>query len=773
MIKKILISAYIIFSLNQVFAQRELESWRDYLSYSNAFKITLADNKIYCATTGGIMYYDLEDNSVNKLSEFVELTDFGIKTIAYGKENKVLIIAYNNCNIDLIYGSQVINVSDIKRKQISGDKLINNISIIGREAYFACGFGIVVMNLDKMEIKDTYYIGEGGSALNVNDVAADDNYFYAATNNGILRADKSAVNLRDFHNWSLIVNIPNADKKFNHVEYFAGKILANYTPDEWYGDKIYTFNGTIWESQLPIGYVSDMQANDTYLAIASRDKIHIVDNNHQIVHEISSYKFPDEIFSEIKPMSAAINANGTVWIADDTKSLVKITGNNAEAGTMIGPQNNTVFSMNYSSSGLWVTPGGTSGFQYPSFQRYNDNQWTNFNRFNHQELNADDDFRNILEVAVDPNDENHFFVASWGGGLLEYINDEFKKRYTSHNSPLESALPQSPDEPYDRIGGLAFDSKGNLWMTNSEAIHNFHKLSPGEDWESYKLPSTTDKSAILNLIVTQNDDKWIIAKRNGIRVVNSDASEMKHLNVVSYFNNGIDEKKVPMNDIHSIAEDNEGAIWIGTTVGVAVYTLPRRVWNSETLYAIHPSLDLNDGYYHPLLETETVTAIAVDGANRKWLGTQSSGVYLVSEDGDQEILHFTAENSPLLSNAITSIAINQNNGEVFFGTSEGLISYMGEATGGKNSYADVYVYPNPVRETYDGPVTVTGLKENTDVKITDVSGNLVFKTKSLGGQAVWDGRNLNGNRVKTGVYLVMCNDELGEETHISKILFIH
>ena len=137
-------------------------------------------------------------------------------------------------------------------------------------------------------------------------------------------------------------------------------------------------------------------------------------------------------------------------------------------------------------------------------------------------------------------------------------------------------------------------------------------------------------------------------------------------------------------------------------------------------------------------------------------------VYLVSENGDKEIEHFTAENSPLLSNSITSITIDQKNGEVFFGTDEGLISYMGEATGGKDSYANVYVYPNPVRETYNGPVTVTGLKENTEVKITDVSGNLVFNTKSLG-----------GNRVKTGVYLVMCSDEFGEETHISKLLFIH
>lgn len=775
MIRKLFILVFAVFLMFQASAQRVQGSWQDYLSYSNATKIALSPDKVFCATAGGLMYYDLEDNSVNKFSVIAELSDFGIKTIAYSDENNVLIIAYNNANIDLVYGSQVVNVSDIKRKEISGDKTINNISFIGSEAYFACGFGIVVMNLDKMEIKDTYYIGENGSAVYVNDVAGDDNYLYAATNNGILKADKTAGNLQDFHNWTLEENIPHSKQKFNHIEFFAGKMIANYTPDEWYSDEIYILNGTNWERQLPIGYVQDMQINGDYLSIASRDKIFIVGNNHQIAFELDSYKFPQETISPIKPRSAAIYNDGTIWVADDTKSLVKITGNNAEAGFLIGPLDNTIFSLNYSSSGLWVTPGGITShsFEIPRFQRYQDNQWIYFNRDNHPELDAADDFRNIIKIAVDPKDANHIFVGSWGGGLLEYKNDEFVRRYTNFNSPLESALPQQPQSPYVRIGGMDFDSGGNLWITNSEVTKVLHKLSPQGEWESFELPQIANNT-LGPVIVTQGGDKWVIATRgHDAYVVDKTGDQKKRLLVTSYFNNGENEIFNRMNDILSIAEDNEGAIWLGTTKGVAVYTNPNRIWNAQSFYAIQPSLDLNDGFYHPLLETESVTAITVDGGNRKWIGTQSSGVYLVSENGDKELMHFTSENSPLLSNSITSIAINQENGEIFFGTDEGLISYMGEAIGGKDSYANVYVYPNPVRETYNGPVTVTGLKENTEVKITDVSGNLVFRTKSLGGQAIWDGKNLNGNRVKTGVYLVMCNDEFGEETHISKLLFIH
>jgi len=276
------------------------------------------------------------------------------------------------------------------------------------------------------------------------------------------------------------------------------------------------------------------------------------------------------------------------------------------------------------------------------------------------------------------------------------------------------------------------------------------------------------------VIVTQDDDKWILVPRGyDAYVVDKNGERKRRLQITSYFNNGTEEKKTRMNDVYSIAEDLEGSIWIGTSVGVAVYNYPSRIWESDNFYATQPGLDLNDGIYHPLLKTETVTAIAVDGANRKWLGTEKSGVYLVSENGEKEIQHFTQENSPLLSNTITSIAINQKSGEVFFGTDQGLIAYQGDATAGSDKYQNVYVYPNPVRETYDGPITVTGLIENTDIKITDISGNLVFNTTSLGGQATWDGTNLNGNRVKTGVYLVFCNDESGEETHITKLLFIN
>lgn len=774
---KFILPIFILLVVSQGFAQRTKGSWQDYLSYTNATKVAVSDNKIFCATDGGLFFYDKQDNSVNKLSGVVNLSDFGIETIAYSSKNNVLVIAYKNSNIDLIYGSQVINLSAIKRKQITGDKSINNITFIGNEAYLSCGFGIVVINLERNEVKDTYIIGEEGSILCVNDVENYGNYIFAATDKGILQANINDENLLDFKNWIKVGNIPHSSDKFSHLEIHSGKLIANYTPDEYNQDELYILEGNNWNTYLPeIKFAYDIQVNGNYMTVSSRTEVFIIDNNHNIIGKINYYQLGDEHVSRIQPRSAGVSADGSIWIADFNNALIQVSDDNFESIYPNGPLDNYMFALKSNGSDLWVAAGGRSSswnntWQPPRFQNFTNSQWKYFNKTNYPEL---DGFFDVICVIANPKNPNHIFVGSWGGGVLEFLDDEFVVRYDQHNSILESALPDQPDEPYVRIGGLDFDSEGNLWITNSSVAKNLVKLSPTGNWESFSLPKVANSKNIGQVIVTQNDDKWILVPRgHDAYVVDKTGERTKQLLVTSYFNNGQDEIYNRMNDVYSIAEDKEGAIWIGTSVGVAVYNSPQRIWDSDILFATQPSLDLNDDIYHPLLETETITTIAVDGANRKWLGTKNSGVYLISENGEKEVLHFTEENSPLLSNEITSIAVNETTGEVFFGTSKGLASYMGDAIEGKDTYEGAYVYPNPVRETYDGPITVTGLIENTDIKITDISGNLVFKTKSLGGQAIWDGTNLNGNRVKTGVYLIFCNDEFGEETHITKLLFIN
>ena len=775
--RKLLLSIVIFSIVFQLNAQRRQGSWQDYLSFSNATKIAVTGSKIYCSTEGGLFYYDRDDNSIQKFSGVNGLTDFGIQTIAWNESSQVLVVAYKNSNIDLVSESGVVNLSDIKRKQITGDKNIYNISFSEDEAYLSCGFGVVVLNLARQEVKDTYFIGEGGAMIQVNDVEVFEQNIYAATNEGLLKADVANPNLLDYRNWNKVQNIPNANDRFTHLAVHAGVLLANYTPENVNHSEFYRFNGQNWQRYLHgVYFAEDVMVNHGMMTLSGRSEFYVIDENLSVSARVKSYRLNGEEVSPIRPRCVGVAQDGSYWVADYENGLIKIASENHESVFPNGPMDNRIFSLYTNDGDLWVTPGGRSDswsniWQTPRFQLFREGQWNYFTPKDYPEL---DGFYDIVDIKANPANPDHIFVASWGGGLLEFENGQLVNRFTNQNSPLETALPNNPSQPYVRIGGIDFDSERNLWMTNSEVAKNLVKLTPSGEWESITLPEVANNFNIGQVLVTDNDDKWILVPRgHDAYVVDKSGTQKKRLLVTSYFNNGVFEEFKRMNDVYCITEDLDRAIWIGTSVGVAVYNNPNRIWDTEDFYAIRPSLDLNDGLFHPLLETETVTAIAVDGANRKWLGTRNSGVYLVSENGENEIMHFTTENSPLFSNNITDIAINQVSGEVFIGTSDGLISYQGDAIAGKKAYANVYVYPNPVRETYDGPVTITGLVEDTDVKITDISGNLVYQGTSLGGQAVWNGKNLNGNRVKTGVYLVFCNDEYGEETHIEKLLFIN
>lgn len=757
-------------------AQPAVGEWTDYQSYARAKNVVDTGNKVYCVTDGGLFSYNKTDNSIQKMSGINGLSDVGIQRLAFSKENGILLIAYQNANIDLLIGNDIFNLSDIKRKQISADKTINNVMFEGNLAYLSCGFGIVVINLDKKEIKDTYYIGKDGGYLNVLDMATNGAFLFAATANGIYKASASESNLQNYNNWVRQTAIPNADKKFSKIENFMGKIIANYTPDQFAEDEMYELKGNIWSPVLPeIHYVSEMFATGDYLVISSREEVFVYNNKLVKVNYINKYVFPEYEVKPIQTMCAVMDAQNVMWVADQKYGLVKV-GTKAERIVPEGPSDNTVFSLSMNDQDLWIASGGRDNawnnlFYEPRFQLNRSGKWSVFDRNSFPVTN---DFKDMVYVKADPKNPDHVFAASWGGGVLEFSAGKFVKRYDNLNSTLQTAIPNSPDAPYVRIGGMAFDSKGNLWVTNSEVAKNISVFQTDGSWKAFELTGIANKYSIGKVVVTQNDDKWIVVPRgHGLYVLNSTNTEQKELNVVARFVNSEGEFFNEMNNVYAIIEDMNGEIWVGTSGGVAVYSNPKKIWTESVLYATRPGLNIPDGNFHPLLEKESITSIAIDGANRKWFGTKTSGVFLISDDGETELEHFNTDNSPLPSNEITDIAINQKTGEVFFGTASGLISYMGEATAANDEFTDVYVYPNPVRENHDGPIVIKGLVDETDVKITDISGSLVFKTTSLGGQAIWDGNNLNGNRCKTGVYLIFMTDPSGEKTKIIKLLFIH
>jgi ligand-binding sensor domain-containing protein len=432
---------------------------------------------------------------------------------------------------------------------------------------------------------------------------------------------------------------------------------------------------------------------------------------------------------------------------------------------------------------IWIAAGGRTDVwsavnNTEGVFLFGDEDWTVFNH-SIPELNYTHDY---VAVAANPNDPNQVFAGLFRNakGLVEFKNNSVANVYDGENSSLQQWEAASSFA----VTGLDFDDNGNLWTVCSGASDILSvRINDGTEdgsWKAFNLGSSYSRVDLGILMVDSYNQKWIV-KRKTI--------ESSTFAIIFNDNNTIDDTSddetkqltpstgsgnIPGNKLYCLTEDQDGEIWVGTDDGVAVIYNPGNIFNGGDYDAQRIIIPRNDGsgLGDILLENDVVTCITVDGDNNKWIGTDNAGVFLLSEDGLEQIYHFTAENSPLFSNLINGIAINDD-GEVFIGTSNGVISYRGESAPPNESFTDVHAYPNPVPPTYTGMIGIKGLVIDSDVKITDISGNLIYATRSQGGQAVWNGNNFDGRRAKTGVYLVFIASEDGEETEVTKILFIN
>lgn len=449
------------------------------------------------------------------------------------------------------------------------------------------------------------------------------------------------------------------------------------------------------------------------------------------------------------------------------------------------PARNYPYFMNFTGERLLIAGGGhiANRLERPgTIMTFEDNTWKSFQEEGISEqtkLRYDD----INCVVQDFQDKAHHFAASAGEGIYEFRDGRFVNWYSMHNSPLESALPDEPSKNnYVRVNGLIYDKEDNLWMVSCGVAKNpVQVLRKNGSWVSLNYPEATERSNFGRTIFDKRGWLWATSSRiesGGVFCLNyngtiEDTSDDQHKFITQFTNQ--DGTILEQLAVYCIAEDKEGAIWIGTNKGPLVLNNPSRYFN-DNFYCTQIKIPRNDGsdLADFLLVNEAINAIAVDGANRKWIGTAANGIYLLSADGMETVHHFTEENSPLLSNSIESIAIHPRTGEVFIGTGKGLVSYQSDATEAENSFkeSNVRAYPNPVRPDYDGVITVTGMVYDSDVKIVDTAGHLIYQGTSLGGQFTWNGRNKQGKRVSTGIYMVLAADSEGKEGVVTKIAFV-
>ena len=751
-------------------------NWRSHMPCQNVKGVEKLGSKIYAATPFELFTYDAEDNSLQILNKINRLSDIGISKISCNPTLDLLVVAYTNANIDLIdKQGTVFNMSDIKDKTILGNKTINNVTFKDELAYFACGFGIVVYNLRRQEVVDTYYIGNNGAAVNVTDIAFYDNRIYASTDQGLYYADENSTTLANFSSWSFDNSLIHPRLPYTEMVVFANKLLVNYSEGVYDSDTLFVFDGQEWSyfNKANVSNKRELRVSQGKLVMSNYGSVGVYDESFQRV----DYIYGAEI--SIRPNATFLDNDGTYWVGDQKQGLLKVQDSwNMESLCPNGPYSKDVFELSSYGKHVWIATGGHSSVWAPLWSRngvchFDGNWWTNVNNGNTPAFN-DEGICDFVCCATDPIDTTVTYVGTWGKGLLKLKSNEYVDRFDNTNSSLDV---WTQDTRYVMVSGLSFDSHGNLWVANSGANNLLSVMERDGTWHSFNLGGTNSGIDISVMVIDSYDNKWIMLRSGSdIKVIvfndngtigNTSDDQVRSLRCVA------GQGGISGSAVNCLAVDRKGYVWLGTDSGPCYFADSRKLFTENQYDASVVLVPRNDGTNQadPLFEGVNVLSIAVDGNNNKWFGLES-GVYQMSPDCRTQQLYFNTDNSPLLDNSVKTMVINDD-GEVFFGTDLGVISYRGSATPGGSTNTDVVAYPNPVRPGFNGYVGIKGLVEDALVRITTVDGKFVTELVAEGGQAVWDCTNLDGQKVQPGIYLVFVSTYSGTERYATKILIMN
>lgn len=747
-------------------------SWRIHFAYNNISQVTQSPNKVFAVSDGSLFSVDKRDGNMEFYSKISGLNGNTISKIKYDDTSKFLLIVYTNGNIDFLSENGVQNLPDYYNKQMNVDKAVNNVQFNDNIIYLSCNFGIVTIDASKREIEGTYYIGANASEVKVLNTAISGDQIYATTASDIYMADITDPFLISYEHWTKLTGLPGSGS-IQSISVF-GTYLVLLRNGKLYKKGI----DNVW-SNLDINTTyTNIVTSEDYLMAFTASGANVFDKQLTKTVTSNTTAITDGVYD---------TASDLFWFAGGTKGIEQYKLNNGNPIISYykpdGPAVNNPYVMCFSGDRLFVLQGekwiGPAG-KKPYIMIYEANKWTNIDvSLLNNTLQAS--ITDLSSIAIVPNDNKHYFVTSASSGVLEYKDDVFFKYYNKHNSTIQGALELTNDF-YQWVDNAVLDVNGNLWITNDLVSYSIKVMMADGTWTQLHYDGISDKESNGQILITaqNSNEKWVLIKRDkpGVGVFNDNGTITDQDDDTSiFYSSFIDSDEgatITPNYYYCIAQDKNNVIWVGTDIGPLLFNNPGNAFDSNfKCYRVKIPRNDGTGLADYLLSEEKIKAIVIDGANRKWIGTESSGVYLMSENGQQTIHHFTDENSPLLSNNILSIAINPTTGEVFFGTSNGLVSYQSDAAEAAETFSNVHAYPNPVRENYTGIITITGLVDKTNVKITDLAGNLVCQTISNGSIATWDGKNAYGQKVSTGVYLAMCISPDGQESTTTKILIIN
>jgi hypothetical protein len=774
-------------------SQNALKSfqWRDHLPYKKAFSVTNQGNTIYAVSDECIFSYNKDDNTYQRLNKVTGLSDIEPAIVKNNPYNNALLVLYQNSNIDIIKNGNVTNAADLLRKQNLGNKTINSVTFSGKLAYLACGFGIVVFDTDALQFQDTYIIGAGGASLNVYQVALSDSFIYAATAKGIYYAPLNSSNLASYTNWKQVTSLPNPNDVYNGIVYFGGNIIANYSWDLTQNknigsstkDTLYKFDGTTW-SKNPFNTVDaviKLSVSDNKKQFLVIDNVGFVAYDLLANANIQQFGFPG-LYNAAYYITDAIpdpTEPGWFWETNSLFGLLKFnkTTTKPQQFSLSGPATAECAQIQIKDDKVIVASSFLGYLQTPSYfangvYTFQNDTWTTDVAF------PRDTIFDITCVAFDYNDKHHFYAGSFGNGLVEVKNDSLVVIYNKIIDPnIPIPFRNFPSNTQTFVTSLYSDINNNLWIaTNDNPTFVTIKKNDGT-WANLDFSNLVPNLQYLDvsqMIVDSNNLTWVAAYSTGIFVYKNDGNySQPNASNSKLLVNVPGKGGLPSNYPICLAQDKNRDIWVGTNQGIYVFYNPESIFTQPSGWDAQPIYVQQDGLTQLLLQTDNVTSIFVDGANNKWVGTSSSGLFYFSPDGQTELYHFTVDNSPLFSNNIINVNVNPKTGEVFISTAKGIQSFQNTTIEGLTNFEDVYAYPNPVKPNYTGPILIHGMVSGASVKIIDAGGNFVYETTAEGGQAIWNGQNFKGQRVASGIYLVVCATPDGSQKKLTKILLLN
>ncbi|MHA3787443.1 type IX secretion system anionic LPS delivery protein PorZ [Flavobacterium hauense] len=760
---KNLFSLYFLLLSFSFFGQGN-QPWRSFFSYNDIVDVSQSDSKVVGAASSAMFEKNLNNHELKTITSVDGLKVETITAVLYSSQYKKTLVGNSNGLLNVINsdGTVINKIDIIQENTISASKKrINDIYEYEGKAYIGCDFGIVVFNLATLEFGDTYRLGWGGSELEIAQTAIFNGTIFASTKyNGIQSAQFSNPNLNDHSQWSEYL-----PQTYLGVVSFEGSL---FVADKTGGLYRVVNNTPSIFATLPSA-IKDLRSANGFLVATCANRVNAYNAQLTQIAQINVIPLPE---AENAVFSCATVVGETLFIGTTDRGLFSagfssLTFQNI---TPNGPQRSYIFTVKKAPSALWVVYGDFTGTYNPSspdldyfgISKFTEAGWSTIP--NSQLFNA----ACIADIAISPVDENLIYAASYFNGLIKIQDEVPVILYNDQNT--NGNLQGMAGDNSERINSLTFDKAGSLWMTNTRIEKPLKQLKmngTAVSWSSYSVKGVIANPEINNygkMVIDKNGTKWIPTSFNGILAYN-EAIDKKI--IITEGDNG----NLPSVTTKCVAIDNNNRLWIGTDKGLRVLPGIDRFTTQDEL-TTNPIIIMEDGLAQELMFEQPLTDITVDGANNKWLATAGAGAFLVSPDGQETLFHFTKDNSPLPSNNIVDMEIDNATGEVFFATDKGMVSYRGTSTEASQDLSKVYVFPNPVRPGFDGDVNISALTDNANVKITDIEGNLVYETTSEGGTVLWDTKAFGKYKVASGVYMIFISSEDGTQTKVKKVMIV-